>query len=649
MKKYNKIFVSIITVIVMLCVTMSPISVTAATQTGIIVNVDSYLNVRSGAGTTYSSIGQLSNSQSVTIVGSESGWYKIVYGDGYGYVSADFVSIVDSPDIPDTTYDFEEYLDAQGFPETYKAGLRTLHSKYPSWVFVAQNIKPNWPTVIKNESKVGNNMVAASSPAEQKSFDEGAFNWSTNTWYGLDGNWVAASEQIVSWAMDPRNFLTENHIFQFEKLSYVETQTVSGVSDIISGTFMAGEYPGDEYDTYAEAIMQAAKESKVSAYHLASRLKQEQGAKGNPLAHGTVDNYKGYYNFFNINTYDTAANDMYVNGAIYAKKKGWNTPYKAILGGAQFIAGQYILKEQDTLYLQKFDVTDGNNGYYNHQYMSNVFAPSNEAARMKSAYSEATLNSPLVFYIPVYKNMPDSACVKPTRSLNNNNLLSSLTISGFALSPTFYRYTTEYSLVIEKENVTSVTINAKTSNTTHATVSGAGTVNLQNGLNTVELVVTAPSGVKRTYTIDITLKSSAQKPTVTTDYKIDKYITGIEPETSVSSFKSNLGISGGSARVYNPAGKELTSGNIGTGSIVRIYNSTGVEMNSYQAVVYGDNNGDGAISVLDLLRIQKHLLSVQTFEGAYLESCDTTRNGVIDVVDLLREQKYLLDLAEINQ
>ena len=50
------------------------------------------LNVRSGPGTSYSRIGQLTNGQTVTIVSSSNGWYKIKYGDGVGYVSKDYVS-----------------------------------------------------------------------------------------------------------------------------------------------------------------------------------------------------------------------------------------------------------------------------------------------------------------------------------------------------------------------------------------------------------------------------------------------------------------------------------------------------------------------------------------------------------------------------
>ena len=60
-------------------------------KTGIVTA--SSLNVRSGAGTSYSTIGSLKNGQSVQIVSTQGSWHKIKYGNGYGYVSADYIKV----------------------------------------------------------------------------------------------------------------------------------------------------------------------------------------------------------------------------------------------------------------------------------------------------------------------------------------------------------------------------------------------------------------------------------------------------------------------------------------------------------------------------------------------------------------------------
>lgn len=61
-------------------------------QTGTI-KVNGALNVRSGAGTSYSVIGSLSNGAKVEIVETSGSWYKIKYGSGYGYVSKDYILV----------------------------------------------------------------------------------------------------------------------------------------------------------------------------------------------------------------------------------------------------------------------------------------------------------------------------------------------------------------------------------------------------------------------------------------------------------------------------------------------------------------------------------------------------------------------------
>ncbi len=60
------------------------------------VKVNGGLNVRSGAGTSYSVIGSLSNGSKVEIVETSGTWYKIKYGSGYGYVSKDYITVSSS-------------------------------------------------------------------------------------------------------------------------------------------------------------------------------------------------------------------------------------------------------------------------------------------------------------------------------------------------------------------------------------------------------------------------------------------------------------------------------------------------------------------------------------------------------------------------
>ena len=62
-------------------------------STGKVVNVTSNLRVRSGASTSASVLGYITNNTSVSIVGVEGSWYKIKYNSGYGYVHKDYILV----------------------------------------------------------------------------------------------------------------------------------------------------------------------------------------------------------------------------------------------------------------------------------------------------------------------------------------------------------------------------------------------------------------------------------------------------------------------------------------------------------------------------------------------------------------------------
>ena len=498
------------------------------------------LNVRSGAGTGYSKTGTVSYGDSLTILSettdsSGAKWYKISCGNVTGYVSAAYVQLTSSGSQGSSDADFESYMTKQGFPESYKPYLRKLHEQHPKWIFTAQKLGVDWNTALKEECVVGRNLVYSSALASWKSMEKGAYDFNGGYWYGLDGSWVAASKEIIMYYMDPRNFLNDTYIFMFENQSYDPSyQTESGVKTILADTFMSGSYTCPDTKkkyTYSQTFMDAAKKSGVSPYHLASRCRNEQGVNGAPQSLGTVKGYENYFNFFDIQAYATSTMTAAEMGCKYAKTTNptyllpWTNQYKSIVGGSIFLGTGYITKGQDTLYLQKFDMVDGGNGLYYHQYMTCVFGQANEAISLKNAYSQDILNSAMEFKIPVYNNMPDKLCPKPTSSGDNNNYLKSLSVSGTSISPKFDKFTASYTAKVNAE-VSSVTVNANPLGKS-AKVSGKGKLSLKTGENTVKVTCTAASGVKRTYTIKITRKAASQT-LQQGDVNGDKYLTVVD-------------------------------------------------------------------------------------------------------------------------
>ena len=439
-------------------------------------------------------------------------WYRIKFSkndkEREGYVRSDLVTIVNTNyNTQSSDADFEEQI--KEFPDDYKAQLRALHEKYPNWQFEAVKTGLEWSDVVKNESKVGRNLVAKTSIASWKSTEPQAYNWASNTWYGFDGgSWAAASTELIQYYLDPRNFLDDSGIFQFETLEFKDYQNVDGVKNALAGTFMAGDYSDTDGETrsYASTFFEAGQNYGINPYHLASRAVQEQGVLGRSQSiAGNVSGLENLFNYFNIGAFAANGNSATINGLYYAAGadenylRPWNSRYKSINGSAKYIADKYVSVGQNTLYFQKFNVVNSKNGIYSHQYMSNIVAASYESARLRKAYSD--LNTKLIFRIPVYNNMPSAKCVKPTSDSNPNTYLSKLWVDGYSFTTEFSSVNSTYYLTVGSD-VESVNIGAEAVSSS-SSVGGTGAYTLNSGENRIQVVCKAQNGATKGYTIII--------------------------------------------------------------------------------------------------------------------------------------------------
>lgn len=552
----------------------------ASVTVGTVATKSSPLTVRAGAGTTYEKLGTVAKGTTVTILGKEKGWYKIVYGTKEGYVLKDYIADVHKEE---QDSEFEDSLRAQGFPEDYITQLSQLHRKYPKWKFEAVKTGLDWKTTLTEEAKLGRNLVQSSNNDAQKSTETGAYDWKQNKWYGFDGaSWVCASKSMIGYCMDPRNFLSEDTIFQFETLSYQKYQNEKGTSAMLSNTFMAGEFTESDgtKKSYAKTFVNVGKELGVSPYHLAARCKQEQGTKGSSDSiSGKVKGYQNYFNYFNVGAYPSGGRNAVENGLIYAKKQGWNTRYSSIRGGSKVVADMYVAKGQDTVYFEKFNVVNTSN-LYGHQYMTNVQAAISEGKSAKSAYAD--LNQAFVFRLPVYQNMPQTPCAYP-ESGNPNNWLSKLQASGVNLTPSFKGEVQEYSCIVsEKTNSIQVTASPVAST---SQVSGTGTIPLKYGNNTIEIVCAAQNGKTRTYTLHVVRKGGE---------------TEQKPEN------------GGSKVTYGDINQD---GRISNADLVLMKKHIlEISILKGDALEAADVNHNGSVTNADVVLMKKHILGITTIK-----------------------------------
>lgn len=184
---------------------------------------------------------------------------------------------------------YRESLIQKGFPESYVDDLVALHSKYPNWKFEVFDTGLNFSDAVKGE--LANNKT---------------------------------TESNLKQYLDPRNWLTEKYIFQFESVRREDsTQTKAGVESILSGTWMANSLikyktTGGNDKTYnsttkyADAMMSASSDSGLSAYYIATKIRQENGGTSASATAvcGTKAPFQGIYNYYNIGAYSTASDGL---------------------------------------------------------------------------------------------------------------------------------------------------------------------------------------------------------------------------------------------------------------------------------------------------------------------------------------------------
>lgn len=374
------------------------------------------VNYRKGAGTKMKNAGKLKKGSTVTVVlkanpvrstkGSSLTWYKVQKDGNYYYVCSsnvkltsvtsaapetpNYYSYIGSPGTNMTDEQFEAYLNKQGFPDTYKKGLKALHKAHPNWGFVAYKTNIKWNDALARQTSGGTSLVSGVYPS---SYRDG------NKQY--EPGWYKSSSTVVAYFMDPRNFLDETGIYMFEDLSYKPAyQTTAVVGAILSPCKLPA------YGFSSSIFVNAGATYNVSPVFLASRARQETGSGGNAV-NGTKILGTTVYNPFNIGAF--GGTDPLYNGLLYAYSKGWTTPSKAVSGGADELAKNYINKGQYTVYYQRFNVRNGAGKNGTHQYMTNIMAPFGEAQSTKNSYSKYGItNQPLVFEIPIYEGMPAS-------------------------------------------------------------------------------------------------------------------------------------------------------------------------------------------------------------------------------------------------
>ena len=401
--------------------------------------------------------------------------------------------------------------ETQAFPADYQSALNALHQAHPNWVFKPVYVGDTFDYAVGQQMAVASRALVSTYYNECfRSMLDRDYNWQTNTWKQWEPGWAGASEETVRYYMDPRNFLNENDIFMFESLIYEKYQTQGAVEAALANTFMSNaKVPGAEY-TYAWLFCWVGEKYNINPVALASRVRQEQGAGTSDLISGKYAGYEGLYNYFNIQATGSSRDQIVQNGLKEAKtgstmmlpdgtvsSGSWDTPTKALIGGSLKFANLYILKNQNTLYAQKFDYDGQYNGKYWHQYMTNIMAPYSEGNQVRRSYTNSgQLGNSFVFLIPVYEARPVSS-LKPQERKNQNSCLKSLTVNDQEVITAFDKTQKDFYYSVG-ENTVYANVRVKTASSS-ATLKISNIGSMSHKVEVSTITVTAEDGTQTQY------------------------------------------------------------------------------------------------------------------------------------------------------
>ena len=167
----------------------------------------------------------------------------------------------------------------------------------------------------------------------------------------------------------------------------------------------------------------------------------------------------------------------------------------------------------------------------------------------------------------------------------------------------------------------------------NATVDADGTKSAlcDRGCGAVDTVVDVGSRLPSTITSDV--------------YQVgEEILRRIPAGTTVETFLQNIHQTG--LRVIGDGQEISADALVGTGMVVQLLYGDQI-VGGWILVVTGDINGDGDISVTDMLLVKSHLLGKTTLEGVQAQSGDTNGDKTVSITDFLQIKAHILGREQV--
>ena len=665
------------------------LNVSAATEKFAYI-IGAGVNVRKTADTSATKVDTISYRR-VTVTDTVGSWIKVKYKSGgkeisgYIYNDKDYVYI--NSYNPDTSFTTQ----LKNFPESYRAALKELNKKFPEWKFVPDYVNTSFSSSVEAQLANMRKQVDGSyHPISWRSMDKGCYDWNASEWIFNNGGWTGASKQVVSYYMDPRNFLNEDAIYMFLEQSYGNgTYTATGLKKIVKGTFLdtlntvyidgsnitvrkTASSTGTKVDSisncdvkvtetkgswlkisykkgsttksgyisnnknyvqsYIDIILEAGEQSGVSPYVIASKIIQEQGVcidKDGKVSLGSLisGEYKGYEGYYNFFNFSASGS---TTAAVIKNGLAYAKKEDWNTLSKAIINGA---KKYSAGYIEigqdTFYYQDFNvffEEYLWHQYAQAVHDAYGKGCNLGDFYSEIT-DLNLIFRIPVYSSIPSKVSAKPVwNSKHNNYYFNSISVSG--LTPSFYRYTYSYDLKVTDDTI----IDVKHPST--ASLACDTEFELKKGNNEITLKVKSQTGYTNSYKISVNASKAC-----------NLYINNKSSSSNSSNNSSNSSSSNNSSS--NSSNSSSNSSNSSNNSSITSSENNNIDENnssegSELKISLGDINNDGKITISDMANVRLHLLKKYTLSGNAFFAADVNNDSKITISDMANIRLHLL-------
>ena len=162
---------------------------------------------------------------------------------------------------------------------------------------------------------------------------------------------------------------------------------------------------------------------------------------------------------------------------------------------------------------------------------------------------------------------------------------------------------------------------------------GKQTVTVTYQGKTAAFTVTVNSRVPSSITSNVYTVSGGWISKIPAETTVSTLVNGINEKQYIKVFKGNSEVSGNTV--------------VGTGMVVKLMDGNTVKQ-SVTVVVTGDTNGDGGITITDMIAVKAHVLKKSTLSGAAAKAADTNGDNGISITDFIQIKADILGKSKIQ-